>query len=70
MRKHPNGRVDQLEDRYLGMVGPRVQISARPPETNQSKPVVRAAKTVHLLFASVFARPPSSQAFKGLNWTI
>ncbi len=20
MRKHPNGRVDQLEDRYLGMV--------------------------------------------------
>ena len=20
LRKHPNGRVDQLEDRYLGMV--------------------------------------------------
>ena len=28
----PNGRVDQLEDRYLGMVeASRVQISARPP---------------------------------------
>ena len=27
----PYGRVDQLEDRYLGMVEARVQISARPP---------------------------------------
>ena len=34
LRKHPHGRVDQLEDRYLGMVEAlkilRVQISARP----------------------------------------
>ena len=64
MRKHPNGRVDQLEDRYLGMVeAPSSNLGTSTPllliEING---VDRAAKTVHLPIASVFgsARPPET----------
>ena len=61
MRKHPNGRVDQLEDRYLGMVeAPSSNLGTSTPllliDING---VVHDAKTVYLLIASVFgsARP-------------
>ena len=67
----PNGRVDQLEDRYLGMV--------EAPSSNLGTSthlllididgLSCAAKTAHLLIASVLGsvRPPLSQAFSGLN---
>ena len=56
LRKHPHGRVDQLEDRYLGMVeAPSSNLgtstSLLPIDVNE---VGRAAKTVVLLIASDF----------------
>ena len=56
----PYGRVDQLEDRYLGMVeAPSSNLGTST--RNKSKRVCwTCAKTVHLPIASVFgsARPP------------
>ena len=62
LRKHPNGRVDQLEDRYLGMVeAPSSNLGTSTPLLLiDIEGVDRAAKTVQLLIASVFgsARSP------------
>ena len=62
LRKHPHGRVDQLEDRYLGMVeAPSSNLgtstSILPIEVSE---VDCAAKTDSFLIASVFGsvRPP------------
>ncbi len=64
LRKHPHGRVDQLEDRYLGMVeAPSSNLgtstSILPIEVSE---VDCVAKTDSLLIASVFgsARPPNT----------
>ena len=71
MRKHPFGRVDQLEDRYLGMVeAPSSNLGTST--RNKSKRVCwTCAKTVHLPVASVFGseRPPRIR-ISGANWTI
>jgi hypothetical protein len=62
LRKHPHGRVDQLEDRYLGMVeAPSSNLGTSTPLLLITiNGVDRAAKTESLLIASVFgsARPP------------
>ena len=61
LRKHPHGRVDQLEDRYLGMVeAPSSNLGTSTPLLLITiNGVDRAAKTESLLIASVFgsARP-------------
>ena len=63
LRKHPHGRVDQLEDRYLGMVeAPSSNLGTSTSlRSNHVNEVAGAAKTDSLRFASVFgsARPPS-----------
>ena len=68
LRKHPNGRVDQLEDRYLGMVeAPSSNLGTSTPLLLITiDGVDRVAKTVHLLIALVFgsARPPPSLSFR------
>ena len=62
LRKHPIGRVDQLEDRYLGMVeAPSSNLGTSTPSLLITiNGVDRAAKTDSLLIGSVFgsARPP------------
>jgi hypothetical protein len=62
MRKHPHGRVDQLEDRYLGMVeAPSSNLGTSTSlRSNDVNEVDCAAKTDSLRIASVFgsARPP------------
>ena len=68
LRKHPHGRVDQLEDRYLGMVeAPSSNLGTSTPllliEING---VDRAAKTVHLPIASVFGS--KKQKFCFCRW--
>ena len=66
---NPYGRVDQLEDRYLGMVeAPSSNLGTST--RNKSKQVCWTfAKTVKSHFDSFFgsARPPLSLSFKGLN---
>ena len=71
LRKHPHGRVDQLEDRYLGMVeAPSSNLgtstSILPIEVSE---VDCAAKTDSLLTASVFgsARPPETTHNKSVG---
>ena len=62
LRKHPHGRVDQLEDRYLGMVeAPSSNLgTSTPVPTINIIGVDCAAKTDSPLIISVFgsARPP------------
>ena len=62
LRKHPIGRVDQLEDRYLGMVeAPSSNLGTSTSlRSNDVNEVDCAAKTDSLRIASVFgsARPP------------
>ena len=71
MRKHPNGRVDQLEDRYLGMVeAPSSNLGTSTPFLLIYIDEVKlAAKTVHLSFVSVFgsANPLSYRKIMALN---
>ena len=71
LRKHPYGRVDQLEDRYLGMVeAPSSNLGTSTPLLLiDIEGVDRAAKTVHLLIASVFgsARPPEKNQSRSVG---
>ena len=64
LRKHPIGRVDQLEDRYLGMVeAPSSNLGTSTPLFSiDNGELDRAAKTDLLLTLSVFgsARPPET----------
>ena len=56
MATNTYGRVDQLEDRYLGMVeAPSSNLGTSTPLLLITiNGVDHAVKTVHLLFASVF----------------
>ena len=58
MRKHPNGRVDQLEDRYLGMVeAPSSNLGTSTPFLLINIDGVNlAAKTVFVIVSRFMAR--------------
>ena len=62
LRKHPIGRVDQLEDRYLGMVeAPSSNLGTSTSlQSTDINEVDCAAKTDFILFTAVFVpfRPP------------
>ena len=60
LRKHPNGRVDQLEDRYLGMVeAPSSNLGTSTRNVSkQSCWTVRHEKYASFCFFIGSARPP------------
>ncbi len=49
LRKHPIGRVDQLEDRYLGMVEAPSSNLGTSTRNNSSKHCLAFAKTCFVL---------------------
>ena len=61
LRKHPNGRVDQLEDRYLGMVeAPSSNLGTSTIRTDFINSMVECASTklIPNTFVDCSARPP------------